>query len=88
MNRPELTFEEFCQLPLTLSMHISGDKEHYLSKINKEAGVQRITITKVKKNGDFGVSHSVFTLAGDERVFKTADQVYVAYMEQVCGVTK
>lgn len=82
----ELTFEEFCQLPLTLGMHMSGDKEHYLSKFNKETGVQRITVTKVKKNGEFGASHSVFALPGDQRVFKTADQVYVAYMEKACGV--
>jgi hypothetical protein len=85
--RPEYTFEEFCALPMQLSMHISGDKEHYLHRFNPSTGVNKITITKVKKEGGFSISLSHYYLPDDKRTFTTADQVYVAYMEYVCGVT-
>lgn len=81
----EYTFEEFCQLPMELSLHISGSKEHYLSKRNKEHGIERITVTPVKKNGDFGKPKSVFVF--DQQVYETTDQLYVAYMAKACGVT-
>ena len=82
----ELTFEEFCALPMRLVMHISGEKEHYLHSCNDDVGVSRLVVTRVKKNGEFGKSHSSYLLTSDERVFLTADQVYLAYMERVCGV--
>jgi hypothetical protein len=85
--RPEYTFEEFCALPLILSIHISGYKEHYLHKFNPSTGVSKITITTVKKDGEFGKTRCFYVLPDDNRTFTTADQVYVAYMEIVCGVT-
>jgi hypothetical protein len=84
----EYTFEEFCALPMELGMHISGDKEHYLHRFNPSTGVNKITITRVKKEGGFGRSLSHYYLQDDKRTFTTADQVYVAYMEKVCGVNK
>lgn len=80
----EYTFEEFCQLPMELSMHISGTKEHYLHKFNRDTGVSRITITPIKKNGEFGKSRGIFVF--DNKDYLTTDQVYVAYMEKACGV--
>lgn len=83
----ELTYEEFCQSPMHLVMHISGEKEHYLHKAcAPEIGVSSITITRVKKNGEFGKSTRTFHLKDDKRLFTTVDQVYVAYMEKACGV--
>ena len=82
----EYTFEEFCQLPMQLSMHISGDREHYLHRFNPSTGVNKVVITPVKKNGGFGKPVCFYYLPGDKRTFHTADQVYVAYMEIVCGV--
>ena len=84
--RPELTFEEFCALPMTLGLHISSDLEHYLQRYNPSTNVQKVTITPVKKNGEFGKPKSFYFLPDDKRTFTTADQVYVAYMEIVCGV--
>lgn len=85
--RPEYTFEEFCALPMMMSMHISGEKEHYLHRFNPSTGVNKVIITKVKKNGEFGKATTFYYLPDDKRSFTTADQVYVAYMEYVCGVT-
>jgi hypothetical protein len=86
MKSQELTFEEFCQLPMTMSMHISGSKEHYLHRFNRETNVNKVVITPVKKNGEFGKPSVIYYLPDDSRTFDTADQVYLAYMEKVCGV--
>ena len=92
----ELTFEEFCAMPMELGMHVSGDKEHYLHQYNRETNVNKVVITKKKKNGGFGESSTIYYLPNevgckppympDAEQYKTADQIYVAYMEQVCGV--
>lgn len=81
----EYTFEEFCQLPMELVFHMSGTKEHYLHKVNKETGVYKITITPVKRNGEFGTPTTIFYFG--DLAYDTADQAYVAYMEKACGVT-
>ena len=87
MNRPELTYEEFCALPMTLAMHMSGDREHYLHRYNPSTGVNKVVITPVNKNGGFGTPQAFYYLPNDPRTFHTADQIYLAYMEIVCGVT-
>lgn len=83
----ELTFEEFCNQPMQLVMHISGEKEHYLHRHASNVGVSKIDITRVNKFGGFGKSTSTYHLKDDKRVFNEPDQVYLAYMERVCGVT-
>lgn len=83
----ELTFEEFCALPMELGLHISGEKEHYLHRYNRETNVNKVVITEVKKTGGFGKSCTTYYIPNDPQNFETADQVYVAYMERVCGVT-
>jgi hypothetical protein len=83
----EYTFAEFCELPMTMSMHISGSKEHYLHRFQRETNVNKVVITPVKKNGEFGKASVIYYLPEDSRTFHTADQVYVAYMEKVCGVS-
>ena len=82
----ELTFEEFCEQPLELVMHISAEKEHYLHRHAKSVGVSKIVITRVKKGGGFGKSYTTYFLKNDDRVFTEPDQVYLAYMERVCGI--
>jgi hypothetical protein len=82
----ELTFEEFCAQPLDLVMHISGEKEHYLHRFARTVGVSKIVITRVGKYGGFGKSYSTYHLKDDKRVFTEADQVYLAYMERMCGI--
>jgi len=83
----ELTFEEFCALPMELGLHISGDKEHYLHRYNRETNINKVVITPKKKNGGFGKPSTIYYIPNDPVNYLTADQVYVAYMEQVCGVT-
>jgi len=84
----ELTFEEFCALPMELGMHISGDKEHYLHRYNRETNVNKVVITRKKKNGGFGKSSTIYYLPNEVENYDTADQIYVAYMEKVCGVNQ
>ena len=83
----ELTFEEFCAQPMELRLHISAEKEHYLHRYAPSVEVSKIVITRVKKTGGFGKSYTNYILKGDDRSFKEPDQVYLAYMERVCGVT-
>ena len=91
MKNKELTFEEFCQVPLQHTMGISYDWGSHRMYRNEELGLQKQVITKRKRKGDIysgwkdGVA--AYFLDRDERQFDTPDQVYVAYMEKVCGVT-
>lgn len=85
---PEYTFEEFCALSMTLGLHISGDREHYLHRYNPSTNVQKVVITPIRKNGEFGKAKCFYYLPNDERTFHTADQIYLAYMEVVCEVNK
>ena len=80
----EYTFDEFCQLPMGLDMHISMITEHYITKRQKDTDVCKTTITKIKRNGEIGKSKTFFTYDG--KAYDTADQVYVAYMAKACGV--
>lgn len=82
----ELTFEEFCALPMELIMHISGVKEHYLHRANRKAGVSKIVITKVKNEYEFGKPATIYIFDGV--TYLTPDQVYLAYMKKACGVTE
>lgn len=84
---PELTFEEFCAKPMQLVIHLNGQKENYLHRHCPEVQVSTITISKKNKWGDITGSKTtyIFSLTGDD--YDTADQVYLAYMENVCGIT-
>ena len=82
----ELTFEEFCAKPMRMVMHLNGEKENYLHRFNDDLRVSKTTITKKNKYGESTKSFDVYILDHDPRNFQTADQIYVAYMEQVCGV--
>lgn len=90
MTRPQLTFEEFCQLPLQYTLGFSGDGGAQRMYRNEEIGLQKEVHTKRKHHGDIygGWCDPVvaYFLDGDERKFDTPIQVYVAYMEKVCGV--
>lgn len=84
--RPEYTFEEFCAQRMELVMHISGNKEHYMHRFNKETGVNKVTVTQKKKNGDYGNPSSIYYINDDPNNYDTVDQIYVAYMKKVCGI--
>lgn len=88
----ELTFEEFCEIPMMRNMNISFDWGSLQIYRNKKLGIQKDVVTKRKRKGDiysgWKDAQVSFFLDSDKREFKTVDQLYVAYMEKVCGVTQ
>lgn len=88
----ELTFEEFCEIPMRHTMGISFDWGSLRMYRNEELGIQKDVVTKRKRKGDiysgWKDAQVSFLLDSDKREFKTVDQLYVAYMEKVCGVTQ
>lgn len=86
----ELTYEEFCQKPLTYYQGMRFDWGAMRLHRNDELGIQKETVTKQKIKGNIYSGWKdpdvVFFLDGDKREFKTPDQLYVAYMEKVCGI--
>lgn len=86
----ELTFEEFCELPLQYTFGLTFDWGAHRIHRNYDIGLQIETVTKRKKFGDiysgWQDQKRYFFLAGDDRQFDTIDQVYVAYMEKVCEI--
>ena len=86
----ELTFAEFCYLPLQYTIGMTFDWGAIRMHRNNDIGLQVETVTKRKKKGDiysgWQKEERAFFLDGDDRQFDTPDQVYVAYMEKVCGI--
>lgn len=88
MNRPELTYEEFCALPLTYTLGVSAGKYAIRQYMNNAHGFGKQTNTPFNAlRHEWGKPETVFYLTDDERNFDTPDQLYVAYMEKACGVT-
>lgn len=90
MNRRELTFKEFCQLPFVYTMGMVYDWGAQRMSRNEEHGLQIEVVTKRKRKGDiysgWHDGQRAFFLDGDPNQYDTLDQLYVAYMEEVCGV--
>jgi hypothetical protein len=90
MNRPELTFEEFCNLPVPYVMGMTFDCGAIRIYRNKDIGLQIEIITKRKIKADiyseWKPEQRYYFLDNDANQYRTLDQVYVAYMENVCGV--
>lgn len=90
MNRPELTYEEFCNLSCPYTFCMTFDWGVQRMYRNDDIGLQIEIVTKRKRKGDIysdwkEPDHYYF-LDGDPNKYRTMDQVYVAYMEAVCGV--
>lgn len=90
MARPELTYEEFCELQFTYTLGVNYDWGAQRVYRNEDCGVQMEHVTKRNRHGDiysgWQEQQTAYFLDGDERQFNEPDQVYVAYMEKVCGV--
>lgn len=86
----ELTFEEFCELPMQYTMGTTGDWGAHRMYRNEDAKLQKEVVTKRKRHGDlyggWKDGEAYYYLDGDPNTYRTPDQVYVAYMERVCGV--
>lgn len=88
MNRPELTYEEFCLITMTYCTGMTFDTGAQRLYRNDKYGVQKEVYTpRNPVTCKWGTGKAYFFLDGDERVFETSDQCYVAYMEKACGVT-
>ena len=86
----ELTFEEFCALPTMYCSGYQADWGAHRMYRNERIGLQVEIVTKRVRRGDiysgWKKEKRFFFLDGDARQFDTLDQVYVAYMEKVCGI--
>lgn len=86
----ELTYEEFCELPMTYVLGTTGDWGAHRAYRNDECKLQREVVTKRKRHGDiyggWKDGEIYYYLDGDQNTYRTTDQVYVAYMEKVCGI--
>jgi len=86
----ELTFEEFCERPLQYCLGMTGDTGAKRLYRNEDLKIQKEVHTKLKRRGDiysgWKEPQIAYFLDGDSREFTTVDQLYVAYMEKVCGI--
>lgn len=86
----EMTFEEFCNVPLTYVLGMSGDWGARRMHRNEELGIQRETYTKRARHGDiyggWKESTVAYFLDGDDRQFANVAELYMAWMHHVCGV--
>lgn len=87
MNRPELTFAEFSELPLAYTFGMSGSTYAVRQYQNREHGIAKEVNTPFnEKKWEWGKPKVVYFMPDDRRNFDTVDQLYVAYMGKVCGV--
>lgn len=85
----ELTFEEFCQLPMTYTTGYSFESGAHRLYRNHAHGIQKEVFTKRNLNTlQWGNGKAYYFVDGDPRQFETVADCYVAYMEKVCGVTQ
>jgi len=91
----ELTFEEFCSVPLIYCNGYQADWGAHRLYRNDQVGLQIEVITKRKKKGDiysgWKKQKNFYYLDADERAglnhcYNTIDQAYVSYMEYACGL--
>jgi len=86
MTRPELTYEEFSELPMQYHMGMTFETGAQRLYRNDEHGVQKEVYTKRNpRTCEWGKSTTAFFLDGDERQFANSAECYVAYMERACG---
>lgn len=92
MTDRELTFEEFSQQPLTYTLGTCGELSAHRAYRNEDLGIQKEVITKRKQPGDiyggWEAGQVYFFLDGDPRQFRTSAELYVAWMEKVCGMPR
>lgn len=85
----ELTYEEFCALPMQYTWGLSLETGAFRQHSNLQIGLIREMYTpRNPDTGKWGKGKIWFCLKGRKEIYKTPDQVYVAYMEKVCGVTQ
>lgn len=86
----ELTFEEFGQQPLTYTLGTAGDWGAHRAFRNDDLGIQKEVVTKRKRYGDiyggWENGEVYYYVDSDPREFRSTADLYVAWMEKVCGM--
>jgi hypothetical protein len=86
MKKPELTYEEFCKLPFIYKFGFTYEWGACRVYRNEEHGLQKEYVTKRNRHDEWPGQQTSLFMDSDDREFKTSDQLYVAYMEKVCGI--
>ena len=86
----ELTYEEFCALPMQYTMGMSTASGAHRMYRNEQVKLQQEIHTNREgyddPYGGWKEQTVTFFLDGDARQFDTLEDVYVAYMEKACGI--
>jgi hypothetical protein len=83
----ELTFEEFCMLPMQYRFGMSSDNSAQRLYRNDAIGLQKEVHTpRDPRTMQWGDGEVSLFLDNDPREFSTVADVYVAWMHKVCGV--
>jgi len=86
----ELTYEEFCALPMQYTMGMSTASGAHRMYRNEQVKLQQEIHTNRERYDDpyggWKEQTVTFFLDGDARQFDTLEDVYVAYMEKACGI--
>lgn len=83
----ELTFEEFSELPMPTMCHVDMTRGWASLKRNDEYGIQVEIFGRRNKWGEVMDKVDVYLyLDGDQRMFRSAAECYLAYMRKACGV--
>lgn len=84
-RRWPMTYAAFCKLPLRGSYHMTMSHQGILVQVNDEHGIERVIVTpRNEKSGRWGYGKARYFLAGDDRQFANAAELYVAYMALAC----
>ena len=87
MNRIEFTFDEFCNLPMTYTQGIRTNTYAVRHYQNQTYGIVKEVLTPYDiKKCKWGIPLIYWFMPDDKRDFMSFDQLYIAYMEKVCGV--
>lgn len=85
-----LTYEEFCNTPLTHTMGLTGDWGSHRMYRNEAIGIQKEVVAKRKRHGDiysgWKDGEAYFYMDRDPREFANVACLYEAWMARVCGV--
>jgi hypothetical protein len=92
VNRPELTYEEFSEIPFKYVFGMTGDVCAARRYVNEEHGLVKEVVTKRKKSGDiysgWKTPEVCFFMTDDplDVWYPNGAMLYEAYMHKVCGV--
>ena len=86
----DLTYEEFCALPLTYTRGMTSAWGAHRMYRNEDLGIQKEVVTARKRYDDiysgWEYGKASFYLDNDPREFANSAELYEAWMRSVCGM--